>query len=505
LKETRETGDSTPEGKLLRGHRLPLALAATVALALFIYLRDVPENPPGFFVDESSIAFNAHSISQSGADEHGARWPLYFRAFGEYKSPVYIYLLAALFKLTGPSITAARLLSAVCGLSAAALLGLLSWRMTRRRMPVFVVFVSAMLTPWLFELSRLVFEVALFPSVLALFLLAVHAAAAKEEWSWPRAATLGATLGLLTYTYSAGRLLAPLFALGLALFITRGRLRGVVRAWLAYGATLVPLLIFNSKYPGALGSRFTDVSYVTPESTWAGIALRFVGNYLGNFNPLSWLVAGDPEPRHHLPGMGSLLAPTFILAATGFALVLVRKRREAWWRFVLYGLAVSAVPAALTLDHFHTLRLAALVVFLCVLIAPAIEWLCEAGAGAKLRRAALAVLVLLTLAQGALFQWQFSRAAETRWHNFDTFYPEVFSKAVELQNHPIYILDNHAAPGYMHAYWYATLRRVDLKQFVRLGKGEQPPPGALVISTEMPCTRCRMILERGSFRLYIAD
>jgi hypothetical protein len=289
------------------------------------------------------------------------------------------------------------------------------------------------------------------------------------------------------------------------LFITRRRLRGVVRAWLAYGVALVPLLVFNSKYPGALGSRFGDVSYVTPESTWAEIALRFAGNYVGNFSPWSWLVTGDPEPRHHLPGMGSLLAPTFILAATGLAVVLLRKRREAWWRFALYGLAVTAIPAALTLDHFHTLRLAALPVFLCVLIAPAVEWLCEEGVRRKLRRGALAVLVFLTLVQGALFQWQFSRAAETRWHNFDTFYPEIFTRALELPKRPIYLLDNHAAPGYMHAYWYATLRRVDLRQFVRLRKDEQPPKGALVISTEMPCTRCRMILERGSFRLYIAD
>ena len=501
----KETGDSTREGKLLGGYRLPLALAASVALALFLYLRGVPENPPGFFVDESSIAFNAYRISQSGADEHGQRWPLYFRAFGEYKSPVYIYLLAALFKLTGASIETARLLSAVCGLLAAALLGLLSWRMTRRPAAAIVVFVSACLTPWLFELSRLVFEVALFPTALALFLLVLHAASLKEEWSWLRAAGLGATLGLLTYSYSAGRLLAPLFALGLVLFITRGRLRGVVRAWLAYGVALVPLLVFNSKYPGALGSRFGDVSYVRPESTWAEIALRFLGNYFGNFNPLSWLVTGDPEPRHHLPGMGSLLTPTFILAATGLVVVVVRRRRDAWWRFVIYGLAVSAIPAALTLDYFHTLRLAALPVFLCVLLAPAVEWLSAQGARRGLRRGVLAALVFLTLAQGALFQWQFARDAQTRWHNFDTFYPEVFTKAMELPNRPIYLLDNHAAPGYMHAYWYATLRRADLKQFVRLGKDEQPPPGALVISTEMPCTRCRMILERGSFRLYLVD
>src|SRR5215471_19966073 len=75
-----------------------------VALALFLYLDQLTCNPPGFYADESSIAYNAYLISTSGADEHGSRWPVYFAAFGEYKNPVYIYLLALLFKITGPGI-----------------------------------------------------------------------------------------------------------------------------------------------------------------------------------------------------------------------------------------------------------------------------------------------------------------------------------------------------------------------------------------------------------------
>jgi hypothetical protein len=311
-------------------------------------------------------------------------------------------------------------------------------------------------------------------------------------------------LALITYTYSSGRLLAPLFALGLALFATRGRWRGVVRAWLVYGATLLPLFVFNQRHPGALGARFYDVTFITPQSTWAEIAWRFVKNYAGSFSPLSWLVAGDPEPRHHVAGMGSILAATFVLAALGFAVVLLRERRSAWWQFVLYGLAVSVIPASFTLDHFHTLRLAALPVFLLVFVARGVGWLIESGAHANVRRGVLVALVLLTLVQGAVFQWQFGRAAPTRWHNFDAFYPEVFAAAMAQPNRPIYLLDNQGAPGYMHAYWYATLDGTGTAQFVRLAKEAQPPSGALVISSEMPCTDCRMILERGSFRAYFA-
>src|SRR5947207_2767691 len=108
-----------------------LLAAAACALSLALYWADVPDNPPGFYIDESSIAYNAHAVSQTGKDEYGESWPLFFRAFGDYKNPTYVYLLAALFRLTGPSITAARLLSAALGAAAALILGLLAVRMTR--------------------------------------------------------------------------------------------------------------------------------------------------------------------------------------------------------------------------------------------------------------------------------------------------------------------------------------------------------------------------------------
>src|SRR5207248_461145 len=111
-------------------------------------------NPPGFFIDESSVAFNAYQIARTGHDEFGVAWPLFFRAFGEYKNPVYIYLLAAVFRLTGPGIIAARSLSALLGAAAALLLGHLAEKVAGRKFVGILVAVSALLTPWLYENSR---------------------------------------------------------------------------------------------------------------------------------------------------------------------------------------------------------------------------------------------------------------------------------------------------------------------------------------------------------------
>src|SRR2546421_726722 len=117
---------SRPEKTHSVWRRFSLLFVIILVSGAALYTYRITRNPAGFFIDESSIAYNAHTISQTGRDEFGNSWPLYFRAFGDYKNPVQVYVLAALFKLTGPSILTARLLGAIAGVATAWLLGLLA-------------------------------------------------------------------------------------------------------------------------------------------------------------------------------------------------------------------------------------------------------------------------------------------------------------------------------------------------------------------------------------------
>src|ERR1700738_1491094 len=168
----------------LRCHRATFVLFLLLAGGAILYAQGAATNPPGFFIDESSVAYNANLIAQTGHDEHGKAWPLYFRAFTDYKNPTHIYLLAALFRMTGPSIAVARYLSATAGVLTALVLGLLGTRLSGRRDVGLMVALTTLLTPWLFELSRVVMEVALYPLALALFVLCVYRASVKLQWSW---------------------------------------------------------------------------------------------------------------------------------------------------------------------------------------------------------------------------------------------------------------------------------------------------------------------------------
>src|SRR5262249_4388819 len=98
--------------------------------------------------------------------------------------------------------------------------------------------------------------------------------------------------------------------------------------------------------------------------------------YLQDQSLTPLLLTGDGHWRHHVEDSGgAMLFATFILTATGLLLVIARRRREPWWRFVLYGLAVSILPGAITDWPFHQPRVMGYAVFLLVLTIPALEWL----------------------------------------------------------------------------------------------------------------------------------
>jgi hypothetical protein len=115
--------------------RLHWAIAGGLLLllaTLLVQLNGLTDRPPGYYIDESSFSYNAWTLAQAGVDAHGRAWPLFFEAFGEWKTWPYIYLLAGVFSLTGPSIEAARFVSAAAGVVTVAMLALLALRVTRR-------------------------------------------------------------------------------------------------------------------------------------------------------------------------------------------------------------------------------------------------------------------------------------------------------------------------------------------------------------------------------------
>jgi 4-amino-4-deoxy-L-arabinose transferase-like glycosyltransferase len=377
--------------------------AAIVVAAVAAHVYEIATLPRGFYVDESSIAYNAHRIAQTGHDEHGIAWPLYFKAFGEYKNPLYIYALALFYRIAGYSELTTRLLSALCWLAGAALI----YRLGRRLFPDAASRLYLLLclgfTPWLFSISRIAFEVvALFP-VLAFFLLATFRAYEENSARWALAA--GTTIGLSLYAYSTFRLLAPLQVLVVVACYPHRRYLRLHRRFVA-GAALasLPFCAYLVLHPHELTARFAFLTYLERDDL--GLLDKigmFAQRYLGYFGPGFLALSGDPLRRHHTGFGGELLLPTYVLLVLGL-ITLVRGgelKRSPFARVLLLSLLISPVAAALTIDPRHSLRAFSMVVFAILLSTYGVRY-------ARRWRLASA-LVALTAVNAALYTADYFR------------------------------------------------------------------------------------------------
>jgi hypothetical protein len=511
--------------RIISGVRV-VAIVLGFVLLYFFYVNDLANNPPGFYVDESAIAYNAYCIAKTGANEFGKRFPVFFPvytgAWTQYANPTQIYLLAIPFTIAKPGIQLARIYGASWVFAACLLLGWLARKISGRDTIGLLVAVLAIFTPWLFDVSRLMMETFFYPMAVVLFLIALYAAQKKEDWSAINIVALAFTLMLLTYSYTIGRLLGPLLAAGLIIFATsQRRIISVIKTWVVFAITLIPLLIFRSKNPEALTQRFYLISYIKPDSPWSQIIPKFIRRYFEDLSLISLLFDGDTNPRHHTPGsLGSFLIGVFILVLIGTTVIIVRHWNDPWWRFVLFGTAASIVPGALTADSFHSLRLVAYPVFLLTLTTPALASLLEhppsevsgphsEGSPSQprslwSRRIILGVLLVGVTAQVIYFQTVFRREGPKRGWVFDAAYKDVYDAGMALSIRPIYLVDGNE-PAYVHALWYATVEGRDRNQFIHLNEGVPAPAGAIVISSEERCLNCMVLKKSGDYMLYRAQ
>jgi len=379
IKQSSDESARKPTGIL--GRIRVLAIVLGFILLYTFYISALSTNPPGFYVDEAAISYNAYLIAHTGKNEVGTTLPVFFPVYTggwtQYANPTQIYLLAIPFTFVKPTIHFARVYSASWVFLACLLLGLLAKRISGKESIGLLVAVIAIFTPWLFDVSRLVMETFFYPAALVLFLMALYAAQRKESWSWFNVTSIAAALMLLTYTYTIGRLLGPLLAAGLILFATsQPRLVSVIKTWVFYALSLLPLFVFKSQHPDALTQRFYLISYIKPNSPWREIFPKFVRRYFEDLSLINLLFNGDGNPRHHADGtLGSFLIAAFAIVLIGFVVIIVRHWRGPWWRFVIFGAAASIVPGALTADQFHSLRLVAYPIFLLVLMIPGLQFL----------------------------------------------------------------------------------------------------------------------------------
>ena len=304
-------------------------------------LQQIGEIPPSVYWDEASIGYNAYSIGINGRDEWGDFLPIHFRAFGEFKLPVYIYSVVPFVKALGLTETSIRLPAVLYSFGVVVLLFFILKKITKSNYAGLFASFYLTFSPGFFIFTRVGYEATagvfflLFGFLLSLFY--------KKGYKTLILSTFSYILAI--YSYNSMRVIVPMLALVQWFYFYKNgySMRKILLLFILLGMSVIPiarLFLFDFG-----GSRFLAVGD-------AGF-LKIISNYVSHFDP-SYLFNGDINPRSTLPGFGVLWDFDIYLLLIGIYVTLKAKNYKYLMIAVLFLL--SFVPAALTKEAPHALR-----------------------------------------------------------------------------------------------------------------------------------------------------
>lgn len=357
-------------------------LISIFCLGLFLRLFNLNNFPVGFHIDEASLGYNGYSISLTGKDDNGTKFPLYIDMFGDNRPAGYHYLTIIPIKMFGLTEFATRFPGAIFGALTIFAFYFLVYTIFENKKISLVAAILLAIAPWHIVLSRASAEaiVALF-FILAGFGLTFHGFK-KGEKRWVFSGVL--FLSISFFFYHAPRLFVPLLFLvflGL-LFLIRKSYK--INIWASLVGSALFLAIVTAflilLIPGGTG-RFSQVNIFNSfetnfqlqqqikEDTVANdnflfsrivhnkitnLGYIFANNYLEYFSGEFLFTKGGLPAWYNVPRMGLLylLELPFLLIGL-FALI---KSKNTFHKIPLVWLLVAPVVAAITYDDIPNIN-----------------------------------------------------------------------------------------------------------------------------------------------------
>lgn len=299
--------------------------------------------PAGFFCDEASIGVNAYSILTTGKDEFGAAYPIFYKAFGEYKNPIQMYSTIPFVALFGLDEMSVRLPSIMYGLLALIAIYFLVREIFKKHDKRNILAILAMyllaVSPWAIHFSRVSLEglmAFVFYMTLGLFLF-------QKSQSSPKFLPFSlASFALALYCYFPARIFVPLYGIGLFFIYIRFFLthKKVFFISLIVLAILLVPFIQNILSPNGL-ARWKQVNIFTNSQKDETVQSHIIHNYLLHFSPKFLFQEGDigmsgqSVSRHSVRGLGELYLFQFPLIFLGL-FWLFKINRKAFFAILLW-------------------------------------------------------------------------------------------------------------------------------------------------------------------------
>ena len=331
-----------------------IILLSIMLLFLFTRFYKIGEIPPSLYWDEASIGYNAYSIAQTGKDEWGDFLPIHFRAFGEFKLPIFIYSVVPFVKLFGLNEFSVRFPAVLFSLGVVILTYLLAKRLFNNTAALWSSFLVT-ISPWFFIFSRTGYEVT---AGLMFYLLAIYLFFLVSKNPWYIFFSILSFI-LSAYSYNSFRIIAPLTLLTLLviekenLLILKRSLSVAILSLVILGVSIWPiyrLYVYDAGVSRlqAVGAKETN----------------FFQNYLSHFSP-DFIISGDKNLRSQQTGFGQIYLLDLLLLPLGLIYIVRFKSKSGVFALVL--LLISIIPAAVTKESPHALRTVSVVPFIAMI------------------------------------------------------------------------------------------------------------------------------------------
>lgn len=359
----------------MKKYTYPLLLII-ILLAFFLRFNKVTQIPPSLNWDEVSIAYNAYSILKTGRDEWNKFLPVHFKAYGEYKLPVQVYLSIPGIKIFGLNELGVRITPVVYGILTVAAMFFLGRLLFQSNLAGLISAFLTAISAWHIQLTRASFESSLATLWIVLGIWFLVKGFKDQKWF----IISMIPFALSVFTYNSARIFAPLFLFTVLITYRKhlAKYRKIVLwSFLFFIVLLIPLAPFILS--GERSSRYKLVSITDDQglvqrinenrglsklpqplprlvhNKVTYISFYFTRNYLAHFSPNFLFISGAPHKQHHVQNMGQLYyfqAPFFIVGLFGLFL-LKHKFKGLFLSWVL----LAYVPVAVTNDSIpHALR-----------------------------------------------------------------------------------------------------------------------------------------------------
>ena len=334
-------------------------------------LYQIDSNPPSLYWDEASIGYNAYSILKTGHDEWGTRTPIHFRAFGEFKLPLYIYSTVIIESIFGLTPLAIRLPAVLYSLGSLILVYLLVRKITQKELPGLLAAFAFSISPWMFIFSRTGYEAT---AGLFFFLLTINFFLLSQQ---KKVFILFSVISLIfsIYSYNSFRILsvfviAILICQKIWVSCTKKSIvlyLGLLLIFLISWIPILRLYLFDNGLNRANALGFSTGDAFNNLITFSK---NYFAHYSGNF-----LLLGDVNPRSQQPGFGQLYWLDLTFVVIGFLVLL--KNRKYFFGLIIFLILIAPIPAALFKEAPHPLRAILLAPLVAILSGLGIWWVIE--------------------------------------------------------------------------------------------------------------------------------